>query len=57
MGTEVQSTTQDAGDGVTKQHDSVGDGKVRAFYKSEQDGRVMDSNDAAGVEVKVLDFK
>jgi len=57
MGTEVQSTTQDLGDGQVKQHDSVGEGNVRAFYRSEQDGRVMDTDDAAGVEVKVIEFK
>jgi hypothetical protein len=56
MGTDVQSSTQELGE-QTQQHDSVGEGKVRAFYKTEQDGRIMDNNDAAGVEVKVLEFK
>lgn len=55
--TEVTSTTTDKGDGQTEQHDSVGEGKIRAFYKSEQDGRVMDTEDAAGVEVKVIEFE
>lgn len=56
MGTDVSTTTQDLGDGQLKQHDSVGEGNIRAFYRSEQDGRVMDNSDAAGVEVKVLEF-
>jgi hypothetical protein len=55
--TEVSTTISDQGDGQIEQHDSVGDGKVRAFYKSETDSRVMDTNDAAGVEVKVLEFE
>ncbi|MGB4107565.1 MAG: hypothetical protein WBK55_07195 [Alphaproteobacteria bacterium] len=55
--TDVTSTTTDKGDGQTEQHDSVGEGKIRAFYKSEQDGRVMDTDDAAGVEVKVIEFE
>lgn len=57
FGTEVTTTTRDSGDGQTEQHDSVGEGKIRAFYKSEQDGRVMDNSDAAGVEVEVLEFQ
>ena len=57
MGTEVNSTTQDLGDGQTKQHDSVGEGAVRTFYKNEADSRVNDQEDAIGVEVKVLEFK
>ncbi|MCE7886435.1 MAG: hypothetical protein DYH13_02900 [Alphaproteobacteria bacterium PRO2] len=57
FGTEVTSTINDKGDGQTEQHDSVGEGKIRAFYKSEQDGRVMDTEDAAGVEVKVIEFE
>ena len=55
--TEVTTSTTDQGDGQTEQHDSVGEGKIRAFYKSEQDGRVMDTEDAAGVEVKVIEFE
>ncbi len=54
--TEVTTSTTDQGDGQTEQHDSVGEGKVRAFYKSEQGDRVMDTEDAAGVEIKVLEF-
>lgn len=57
MGTDVDSTVQDLGDGQVQQHDSVGEGNVRTFYKSETDGRVMDNNDAVGVEVKVLEFE
>lgn len=56
FGTEVTTTTTEKGD-QTEQHDSVGEGKIRAFYKSEQDGRVMDTEDAAGVEVKVIEFE
>lgn len=54
--TDVTTTTTEKGDGQTEQHDSVGEGKIRAFYTSEQGDRVMDTEDAAGVEVKVLEF-
>lgn len=57
LGTSVESTIQDRGDGQIKEHDSIGDGNVRLFRQRNEDERINDDNDTIGIELKLLEFK
>ncbi|MCB9988142.1 MAG: hypothetical protein H6868_02275 [Rhodospirillales bacterium] len=57
MGDEVTTTVIDHGDGDVSTRDRVGEGDVGIFYQNDRDDRIMDDDDAIGVEMKLLEFQ
>lgn len=56
LGAPVAHTEVDRGAGDTSQHDSVGEGDVGVFYKNNSDDRIKDTDDAVGVEFRLMKF-
>lgn len=56
-GTDVTRTVIDRGDGETATRDRMGEGEIGVFYDHKRDERIMDSDDAIGVEIKLHEFK
>ncbi len=55
--TTAERTVVDHGKGATETQDTYGDGPVNVFQRQTNHGAVMDKDSAAGVQVKVLEFK
>ncbi len=54
---DLTRTTLDRADGDVSSRDRVGDGKVGVFYDHNSDDRIMDEDDAIGVELRLMEFE
>lgn len=57
LGKDIQLEIFDRGEDQTIEYERVGEEPVAVFYRRDSGGKIMDKEDAIGVEVRLFEFE